>query len=179
MALGFGQALFAGNPSAAVEGPRTIVVKPREWKADRIHVEILTLEGETIISQQVRTTERSRKYNLRNLPAGQYMLRMSDDLKVLSQNFALDHEGIVLSEEIAVDFKPVINNTENHLDVNFFTRGRASTVSILDGENNVVYSENFDKPAIHKRFDISRFEKGTYTVLCEVAGKTHVSGFTK
>jgi hypothetical protein len=179
LALVFSNVTFAGIPSAVVEGPRTIVVKPREWKAARIYVEIINEEGETLVSQPVRTIEKSRKYNLKNLPAGNYVLRMSDDLKVFSRNFTLDADGVTLSGDLTVEYKPVVKSTDTYLDVNFFTQGKPATISILDHENNVVYRESFERPAIHKRFDISRFGRGNYSVLCESAGKSYINGFAK
>lgn len=171
--------LMAGNPTATIEGTRTLVVNFTGWKAPKVHVEITAASGDVVLKEDVRPSATVRKYNLKNLPEGSYTLIVNDDLRVSAQPFEIDREGVVLSLETETTYKPVINNDSDYLDFNLFAKGNPVNITILDAENNVLFREAYRSAAIHKRFDISSFRKGRYTFFCEMGGKQYFKEFVK
>jgi hypothetical protein len=168
-----------GVPSIAFANNKAIIIKSNDWKSKTVDVEIKEATGTVILSETLNIRKSDRKYNLKNLPDGQYTIEIADDLKILKQQFFINKSEVVMSEEVETTYKPFIIHNGNNLDVNLMTLGNPAFINIIDNNNNIVYADKQDTSAVHKRYDISSLTEGTYTITVGVKGKSFSKDFTK
>ena len=77
----------SGNPTMMAEKSKSLVVETSLWKSDKVNIQIKEASGVTILDETVKNTKNLRKYNLKNLPEGNYTLEISNDLKITTQVF--------------------------------------------------------------------------------------------
>lgn len=168
-----------GNPSVFAEKNKSLIVQTNTWKSTKVNVQIKEASGVTILEETIKSAKVGRKYNLKNLPDGVYTLEMSDDLKITSQDFYINNNEVVLSSDINTIYKPFILVGKNNVDVNLMTLGQSALLNITDKENNIVFAQKLDTTAVHKRFDVSSLEGGTYSVNIAMNGRSFTQEFTK
>ncbi len=168
-------AIHAGNPIATTEKTKSLVIETALWKSDQISVQIKEATGVVILDETVKNSKGLRKYNLKNLPDGQYTLEVSNALKITTQDFTIESNSVQLSDVINTVYKPVIIWNESKLDINLLTLGNKALINIIDKDNNIVFAENLETPAVHKRYDLSGLADGEYTVTVAMNGRSFVS----
>jgi hypothetical protein len=169
----------SGNPSVYAEKNKSLIVKTNTWKSAKVNVQIKEATGVTILEETLISAKAGRKYNLKNLPDGQYTLEMSDDLRITIQNFFIRNNEVVVSNDINTIYKPFILTGNNNVDVNLMTLGKGALLNITDKDNNIVFAQKLDTTAVHKRFDITSLSSGTYSVNIAMSGRSFAHEFTK
>lgn len=172
-------AFASGNPTVLTEKSKSLVVETSLWKSDKVNIQIKEASGVVILDETVKNTKNLRKYNLKNLPEGQYSLEVSNEMKITLQEFSIISNKVILSSEIKTIYKPVIIWNNNGFDVNLMTLGNTAFINIQDKDNNIVFAEKLVTPAVHKRYDISSLASGEYTVTVAMNGRSFVSSNTK
>jgi len=172
-------AFATGNPTVSSEKTKSLVVETSLWKSEKINIQIKEASGVVILDEKVKNTKNLRKYNLKNLPDGNYTLEVSNELKITTQEFTIGSNEVILSNDINTVYKPVIIWRDNSFDVNLMTLGNKAFINIQDKDNNIVFAENLETPAVHKRYDISALAAGEYTVTVAMNGRSFVSSNTK
>ncbi|HLO55855.1 MAG TPA: hypothetical protein VK169_16295 [Saprospiraceae bacterium] len=176
----FSSAIFAGsNPSVLVERAKTLVINTSNWKSEKVNVQIKEASGTIIMDEVVSNLKNSRSYNLKNLPSGSYTVEVSNDLKLTIQSFEIEGNFVKTSNDIATIYKPVVNWNDNQLDINLLTLGAKVDLNITDANNNTIFVKKFDTPTVHKRYDFSKLESGTYAVNIFFGGRSFSKTFTK
>jgi hypothetical protein len=176
----FSSAIFAAsNPSVLVERAKTLVINTSSWKSEKVNVQIKEASGTIIMDEVVSNLKNSRSYNLKNLPSGQYSIEVSNDLKLTIQSFEIEGNFVKTSNDITTIYKPVVNWNDNHLDINLLTLGQKVALNITDAEGNTIITKKFDTPTVHKRYDFSKLEAGTYGVNISFGGRSFNKTFTK
>lgn len=169
----------SGNPTEIAEKSKSLVVETSLWKSDKVNIQIKEASGVSILDETVKNTKSLRKYNLKNLPEGNYTLEISNELKITTQEFSINSSNVILSKEIKTVYKPVIIWNNDGFDVNLMTLGNTAFINIQDRDNNIVFAEKLETPAVHKRYDISSLASGEYTVTVAMNGRSFVSTNSK
>ena len=164
--------LQANNtPNTDLSKAKSLTIETHTWKASSIVVKIRQADGTVILEETVKTGN-LRKYNLKNLPAGDYVLEMSDKFRITEQSFSIKQEAVQLATDVATTFKPVIANKNNSVDVNLMTQGKEAFVSIFDTKGETLFEEKCERTSVHRRYDISRLPAGEYTVFVQLGGRS-------
>ena len=165
-------------PATSGDDSKAFVIDTDSWKSDYLEVVIRDNKG-SMIFQDKYTVKAGKKFNFENLPSGEYTITISDDLRTTTQNFEITRDAIFVSPEKVTEFKPVINKTDDHIDVNFLSNNNTTSVVIYDS-NDRIYNKRFkDQKAIHQRFNISELPTGSYTLSVNSGGKTYTERFQK
>ncbi len=164
---------------SVIKNAKSLIVETSGWKSKNVKVQIKEFSGNIILDEILTKSSGSRKYNLVNLPDGQYSIELSSDLKITVRNFEVNGTQVNLSPEMQTIFKPVLNWTGKTLDINLLTMGTSTTISILDEKGNTVLSQTNQNPAIHKRFNIAALPAGDYSVNIETNGRYFDFNYTK
>lgn len=159
------------NPSSDLSKAKTLTVETQTWKASSIIVKIRQVDGTIILEETVKTGN-LRKYNLKNLPAGDYILELSDKFRITEQSFMIKQEAVQLAANVSTTYKPVIAHKNNSVDVNLMTQGKNAYVSIFDTKGETLFEEKCESTSVHRRYDISRLPSGEYTVIVQVGDRT-------
>lgn len=169
----------SGNPSVYAEKNKSLIIQTNTWKSAKVNVQIKEATGVTILEETLISAKAGRKYNLKNLPDGQYTLEMSDDLRITTQNFYISNNEVVVANDINTIYKPFILTGDNNVDVNLMTLGKSALLNISDKDNNIVFAQKLEATAVHKRFDVSSLASGSYTVNIAMNGRSFTHEFTK
>jgi hypothetical protein len=176
----FSLAAFAtGNPSARAEKSKSLIVETAHWKSEKLNVQIKEASGVVILDETLKNNKNIRKYNLKNLPEGKYTIEVSNDQKIMTQEFAIESNELVLSQEIRTEYKPMVIVNKNIVDVNLLTLGNKAFINLVDRDNNIVFAENLETPAVHKRYDLSSLASGDYTLSVAMNGRSYTTNFSK
>ncbi|MEM7575045.1 MAG: hypothetical protein AAF433_19220 [Bacteroidota bacterium] len=167
--------LVAASPinfSTTVLDEHSFVLRLEQVIDTEIQVQIKDQRGfvlhEEGLSQQ---QAKSRRYDLRNLPAGNYVMIVDFDNQIKVQPIVKSATAIEVDNDLAETvIKPSLNYNNGLLDANFFA-GAASAVDvkIQDDEGQVVYQERqeLDSP-FHKRYNLTQLPWGEYTFYFKV-----------
>ncbi len=167
------------KPVSVIKNAKSLIVETSGWKSEKVLVQIKDLSGAIILDEIILKSASARKYNLINLPDGQYSIEMSSDLKITTRNFEVNGKEINLSTDIQTIYKPVVIWTDQTLDINLLTLGKRAVINIVDGRNNTILSQKHNTSALHKRYNISALPEGDYTVNVEMNGRSFYFNYTK
>lgn len=172
-------AAFAGtNPSISALNNKSLIVDTKEWKAEFVNIEIRNEEGVIIYNDKL-STQHGKKFSFENLPTGTYAIVLSDNLKSTRQMFEINYGTLEVSPEVVTTYKPVVNITNDFIDLNYLASDKKTYVTIYD-ENNSIFNVTFvDNNNINKRFDTSNLPQGTYTFNVSSVNTSYSTTFNK
>jgi len=171
--------IFAGNtPSISTDGSKAFILDTELWNSEYVSVTIKNEEG-ILIWQDKYSTRNDKRFNFENLPNGLYSITLDNELKTMIQEFRITKEEIILGENINTIFKPWINVSEQHIDLNFLANKKKTKVTIYDNNENIFDIVIKGKDTINKRFDISELAAGEYSFHVSSNGNTYTTTFKK
>lgn len=170
---------FAGNiNSITTDGTKAFIVDTKLWKSEYLTVEIRDKAGELIFDNKY-STKKGKRFNLENLPSGEYSILIANELKSTKQEFIITAEEVVLLPNAVTVFKPVIIVKADHIDLNYLSTSNSITVSVYDLNHNIFNVDYKNQVSINKRFDISNLPKGSYTFNVSSENKSYSKRFQK
>ena len=159
----------SSEPSITSNGTKSFIIDNKVWKSNFVDVSIVNENGNVIYSSH-QELNRSKRYSLENLEAGDYTVSISNDIKKVENNITITEVGLFIDFNANTTYKPVFNIDKNNIDINYLAAG-VDTYIYIQNNNQTVYKTNIeDSISINKRFDISKLPSGDYTVV--VSNKT-------
>ena len=143
---------------------RSIILHLNAWKSDKIVVSIKDMAGVTVFSEKIQNPSGNRKYDLSGLAQGQYGFVVEDGLKLAEQTLVITNEGVVVNPSTAESFRPVFKTDANIWKVQGLALNQTTEVAIFDENGNKVFNEKIEKPVVERAYDVSRLDKGNYTI---------------
>ncbi|MEP7320354.1 MAG: DUF3244 domain-containing protein [Saprospiraceae bacterium] len=161
-ALGFS----ATNLNLTING-QNLVLNTTDWNRSIHTVKIIDQEGQVIYSKDytIQDGKSLKRFNLEKLAAGTYQVEVSDPQNINRQYFTKTVTALRLHEEIESFIKPAIFLQGTLLKVNYLNLNHESTIKILDPTNSIVFESEIKNPVYTKQFNLSRLDKGVYTVI--------------
>ena len=170
--------LFVGNINASVANTLKIETDASEksiylsFEANNSSIVLIQIKdnNEVILHQEKITNQKafSKKFNLKNLPKGEYFLEISDEIKDVIQPIEVSDSNVEIDPlNRSEHYKPVYVFNHNMLAVNFLAlKNDKLTVQISNSQNREIFTQEFETGGLPfgKRFDMSKLEKGKYTV---------------
>lgn len=171
--------LAIGNsgPGVTVVGTdeQSIAVYVNHAGNKTVQIGLKDAQGFTLLNDRVKNeTSFARKYNLENLPAGEYTLFVEQGNKTTIQPVSLTNDGIFIPEGSASNvFAPAILVADDKVDFTMLCLNDAEvTIRIVDelGRDNYVATTH-EKGSVQRRFDISALDAGRYTIITSLDGQ--------
>jgi predicted phage tail protein len=160
---------FSSEPEIPVRispSNKWIIIDKAGWKSPKLEVSIQSVDGTTLINENIRT---STRYNLKNVPEGKYILQLEDDQKIRIQYLQVSND-MMFSTGISTVYKPHTIINANHIDMNLMTQGQPAEVSILDAESKAVFTEKItNEVSVTRRYNISQLPEGEYTMVVKMS----------
>lgn len=159
--------------ATTVEG-KTVTVYFNHDKTEEISVRIEDRFGFLLHSEKVQSKNRkSRSYNLEQLPAGVYTLKIDSDQKIVTKKIKIDrNSSTLLNEEIS--YKPSSFFKNDRWMVNVLSLGEQVDIRILDEAYDEVYAEKVkNENVVAKSYDLSKLEYGVYTLSLTIDNKSY------
>ena len=166
------------EPSITSNGTKSFVIDKKVWKSNAVDIFIQNENGETIYSSH-QNLERSKKYSLENFEAGDYVVTISNEIKSVENKITITKERLFVDFNANTTYKPVFNVRENNVDVNYFSAGVKTRISIENNEGTIYEMDVKDTSSINKRFDISKLPSGDYNVVVSNKTGSFSKSFTK
>jgi len=156
---------------------KSFTIDAKVWKSELVDVMIIDAEG-TILYTDVQAIKTVRKYSMDNLPNGNYKVIVSNELKTIVNEIAIDGNSMSVDYGAAVVYKPSFKITDSALDINYLTNSDANVI-IYKGTDLVFSSEIKGVRAINKRFNIDALPAGNYLVVLETKEAAFSQSFSK
>lgn len=178
-------AVFAGgNPDLVIrsEGAKTFVLHLAELKSGQLQIRLLDGNHAQLLTDEGSGNGAfSRKYNLANLPDGDYSLELEDAQSVKSQPIRLLGNRILIDpSHLKIEFKPVFSVREGHVDLTYLLvgQGASATVEIVGADGQGLFREEFGQPgSINRRFLTNRMAPGCYLIKVSANGRSWIDVF--
>lgn len=171
--------ITASNSFIKSDEKKSIIVNRGEWKSNNVNVQITDENGFTIFNQKLDKRIDIMKYNMSFLQEGKYFIEVSDDLRIVSTEFNVKRNQIVIDTETKTMFKPQIKTDKKHVDINLLSLKNNAAIQISDNHGNELYSETSSSMNMHKRMNVSALPSGRYFVSVKVGDKYFEHEFTK
>lgn len=159
-----------------------VVLHLDENRSAETQVRLMDQNGYTIFTESLKAENGlTRKYNLKNLEAGNYTFQVDYKSVIKIQKVQKLYNGVSLNDtkEITV-FKPSITFENNMINLNFLAFKGMFEVEILDAEGNILHTELHQADgAFTGRYDLSTLKSGNYTCRIYVDNKDFEDSFIK
>ena len=136
-------------------------------------IKLRSENGSTLYSASAQIGESyGKRLDLNNLPAGSYSLEVENRESFISTPILINQDSAyVVAEDQVTIMKPVISQTGEMLDIILPNEADAAAlITIYDAENRKLASESLTTEGL-KRFNLTKLEKGAYTLKVETKGK--------
>jgi hypothetical protein len=171
-----GMTLAAGSPTIVKTSDKSFALYYDDWNETDLTVKIKDLSGFTLMTDKIKDEKiTGKRYNLMNLPQGQYVVEISNDQKMMLQMLTLTEDAVEIIEDMAeVYYSPNINVKNGKLDLNLFSLNKDVSVNIFNVDGEVIFTTDFGSQlSITERFDLSSFDKGKYGITVKQNDRQH------
>lgn len=135
--------------------------------SEKTIISILDIDGVIIYSEKVTSAATySKKFDLRNLPDGNYMLSVEDMLKKTTFKFDIDKSNVFI-EERKENAKPIFKKNGQMVFLNLLNATKEDVkITIHDSENRLVFNETVaDTFLVQKAFNFEKAYEDTYLMI--------------
>lgn len=173
----FTSAFANTNPTVRLDKGKILLVDLNDWSNSTVQLVIKDLEGIILHSDNFLSEAASGiKYNLKNLPAGNYKMVIENDRKKEIHSLQVSNESVLVnSVASAVVYKSSVTFDGKSIALNQLALGRDITISIADKSGAFFTQKYKNLPTVNKRFDISDLPSGKY--IFTVEGKEQYDTF--
>lgn len=169
-------AIAGSNPEVSVidAGQKSFALYINNVESNFVYVSLKDKHGQVLLNDRVKRTDAfARKYNLVNLPAGEYSLLIEDGSKTVTQPIIVDAKALVIPEnQMTTVFAPAVQLSNNKLDFTMLCLNEtAVTIVIVDDQGRTDYTATTtEQGSVQRRFDISALGSGQYTLITKLKG---------
>lgn len=156
-----------------------IIVNRGEWKSGDVKVVITDEDGFTVFTQKLAKNIDLIKYNMADLPNGQYSIEISDELRIIRKQFEMKDNQLVVAKEDEKIYKPQVKISKNIVDIQMLSLNKDVIVSLTDKEGIEILDEKLNTSIISKRLDINGLPSGNYILTIQTGGRYFNHEFTK
>lgn len=147
-----------------------------EWdtQEEDTYIQIVDENGNIIYSEDVSNTKvYTKKFDLKNLEEGNYLLEAENALKKITYTINVDDKvGVARRKENA---KPVFRKVDNMVYLNLLNlEGKKVEIKVVDSDNRMVFKETLENETlVEKAFNFKNAFAGNYTVIVRDSASVH------
>lgn len=159
-----------------------VVLKLDRSAIGPVKVQIYDPIGVIIYSEDIHeNASKERKYNLKNLDAGEYTFTVDYNVEIKIQKVTKSlNEVILMNDEELTVYKPSFITENNKLGINLLSFNGAFEITIFDINGNTIYNENHSaNGAFKSSYDLNQLEKGIYFCNVYIDSEDYKKSFYK
>jgi hypothetical protein len=152
------------SPNAA----KSLVFEMEDPSTDTV-LSISDVDGVLIYSEKVgNAAPYSKKFNLMNLPNGDYELKVENALKKTVFKFDIDNSNVLIADRNE-NVKPVFKKNGQKVLLNLLNSDKKDIrITVYDSENRVLFNETVvDTFLVEKAFNFESAYEDTYSVVVQ------------
>ncbi len=168
-------------PTINLDADKTLLVDLNDWTITDVSIIIKDERSEILHTDAiVAGTAKNRRYNLKNLPIGNYQLVIDGFTKTAIHTINVGYDKVnIETESSKIVFKPMFAFEDNAVELNHLALGKKVSISISD-KDGVFFNKVYEGiPTINKRFDISDLPSGSYVISLETEEQYVAEAFNK
>lgn len=160
---------------------KSLTIDLNDWASSDVKIIIRDNNGEILHNDGfAKGSIQKRKYNLANLPSGNYVLVIEGNNKKSVSNFMIAGSKVVFdAEETQFIYKPQFIVKNQSVEINHLALGENVKVTIANANGVFFTKEYADKNTINTSFDISKLPYGSYVMTLSTANQYESVKFTK
>lgn len=166
------------EPSITPNGTKSFILNHTDWNSSFVDITITNDEGINIYSNH-QQLDRSKKYSLENLEAGDYVVSISNEIKTVRNNLTITEKGMFIDFQADTTYKPVFNFHNDNIDMNYLSAGVNTRIYIKKNDVILYKVDIEDSLTINKRFDVSNLPSGDFSIVVSNKNGTFSKNFTK
>lgn len=142
--------------------------------SDVFEISVRDNYGVLLHKENLQSDNNSKKYDLANLPNGNYFMEIESSTKIKVIPFKVSAKSVVLkNDDEIIHFKPTIRKTEDIVYVSMLALNNEKLeVLLYDMNNNLLYSETLqDKEIIERKLNLMNLKSGSYSMILRSNGK--------
>jgi len=169
--------------SVVYAGNKTFALYLDQAQKETQLVKLKDKYGQVLLSDRARTTESfARRYNLMNLPAGEYFLTVEDGTRTFVQPITVTINALNIPENaLKTVFTPSVVVSTARIDYTLLCLDEtAVTIEIIDefGRKNYTATTQ-EQGSVQRRFDIRSLTPGTYSVVTKLKDNQFEKRYTE
>lgn len=128
-------------------------------------VTVSDINGTTLLNEKLESNIRKRKYNLKNLPSGKYIISIAYDHTIKWQHILLNNGTVeILEEDLQSLIQPTVSLKGSYLDLNMLCFSNSKIiVQIWDNDGHLLSEEILNSNGtIQKRYNLNHLQSGKY-----------------
>lgn len=153
----------------------TAVVAISNTTASNFQISIENEKGETIYYKETGADNKDYRkvFDFSNLEDGDYKLTASIDGLTTERSFKIENKNIAVGKEKS-NMEPYFAYKEGVLKLSYLNFSEENLSLNLYNNYDLVYSKNIgDKFNVNKGFDLSKLERGNYSVVLSTDNKSY------
>ena len=153
----------------------TAVVAISNTTASNFQISIENEKGETIYYKETGADNKDYRkvFDFSNLEDGDYKLTASIDGLTTERSFKIENKNIAVGKEKS-NMEPYFAYKEGVLKLSYLNFSEENLSLNLYNNYDLVYSKNIgDKFNVNEGFDLSKLEKGSYSVVLSTDNKSY------
>ncbi len=138
-------------------------------------VSIVDTNGEIIYTERIAIGNiYAKKFDLQNLPEGDYFLEVEDSLKEVVFGFTVDDSEIMIRER-KENSKPIFRKKDGRVFLNLLNLEKdVVKITVMDSEGRSLFQETIaDEMLIEKTFNFKNAFEDSYTILVKSKDDTY------
>ncbi len=150
---------------------KTITIGFNQSINSPVEVVLIDASGYQLLreSLQIQHVDK-RKYNLKNLPAGKYYLKVHQGYRMTSRTIIVKNNSAIITKEKVI-FKPACSQKDDHWNVNLLLLNKDAEMHLYDAKSDLVYAESYtDQKKVAKSFNLSKLKPGAYRAVFNIDG---------
>jgi len=158
---------------------KTLTVSFEGWNTEFVEVRFFDNAGTQLFVEKMNAKDvAAKRYNFKELSTGTYKLEISDNVKTAERKIKFDENGILMTEENNVIYKPFFVKKDDKVLINQLILGNAAKLQIRDEANNVLHEEYVvGKNTLAKTFNVAKLPAGHYSFVIQTQGKSFQKTF--
>ncbi|REE80635.1 putative secreted protein (Por secretion system target) [Lutibacter oceani] len=142
--------------------------------SDVFEISVRDNYGVLLHKENLQSDNNSKKYDLANLPNGNYFMEIESSTKIKVIPFKVSAKSVALkNDDEIIHFKPTIRKTEDIVYVSMLALNNEKLeVLLYDMNNNLLYSETLqDKEILERKLNLMNLKSGSYSMILRSNGK--------
>lgn len=138
-----------------------------------VSIRIINEEGKVLYSENNKGKAFAKAFDMKGLAKGEYVLQIEDDQKIHNYPVTVSYNNLVIDKaNVTTTYKPSVLIKGRAMDISMLLNGATADIVLYNSVNEQLVNTTAEGRYFSKRFNLSKLEKGSYTLKVGIDGQT-------